>query len=577
MEHTVPQRCHTDDFTSTSVIRMGWVEDSGAKLMCDIPTISNDAFTNNPKGLNVLLVLVPLSPVIGYTVSNSSKIVFALCVFALIPLVQLHDLGTRQLALRIGKNKAGLVNATMNVLQGNVVETVVAIIALRRCELRVVQTTLIGAILVRLLLVLGLCLFAGGLRFRAQDLNAMLLPAAYHFVFSGEENTEFQTRSILAMSRGVSIVLLLVYGAYLLFQLWSHEYLYQSPVTRSEPLGINLVPSVRLPALNKFPYHSMKGFKRRHPEKTGLDPTSLELGESSRPSAVAMTDRTDSSASDVTLISRTSSAAAETERSQSKFDIEQGQMSTISALSVGSGPTVRLLPDDGISSPRSTQGSSYSTASYSPRHTGPSDDSEWGKVPMQMQMSDSVSSVNSVQEHEAASTTSVPKLGCALNIALLVTVTVVVAFVADQLVESMDEISVHVDKTWIGLILLPSVSAIAECIVAVRASAKDQLRLSISVAVGSSIQTGLLVIPLMVLLGWAMSRPLSLLFDPFESIVLYIAVQTTSHVVSDGKGNWLQGLILVCFYSVIMITFWFYPDASESLSNSVAVCAPLAS
>lgn len=272
-----------------------------------------------------------------------------------------------------------------------------------------------------------------------------------------------------------------VYGAYLLFQLWSHEYLYQSPVTRSEPLGINLVPSVRLPALNKFPYHSMKGFKRRHPEKTGLDPTSLELGESSRPSAVAMTDRTDSSASDVTLISRTSSAAAETERSQSKFDIEQGQMSTISALSVGSGPTVRLLPDDGISSPRSTQGSSYSTASYSPRHTGPSDDSEWGKVPMQMQMSDSVSSVNSVQEHEAASTTSVPKLGCALNIALLVTVTVVsvpvpwklqcsddsldhlqvVAFVADQLVESMDEISVHVDKTWIGLILLPSVSAIA--------------------------------------------------------------------------------------------------------------------
>lgn len=539
--------------------------------------------------LNVLLVLVPLSPVIGYTVSNSSKIVFALCVFALIPLVQLHDLGTRQLALRIGKNKAGLVNATM----GNVVETVVAIIALRRCELRVVQTTLIGAILVRLLLVLGLCLFAGGLRFRAQDLNAtatqvqtslltmstgaVLLPAAYHFVFSGEENTEFQTRSILAMSRGVSIVLLLVYGAYLLFQLWSHEYLYQSPVTRSEPLGINLVPSVRLPALNKFPYHSMKGFKRRHPEKTGLDPTSLELGESSRPSAVAMTDRTDSSASDVTLISRTSSAAAETERSQSKFDIEQGQMSTISALSVGSGPTVRLLPDDGISSPRSTQGSSYSTASYSPRHTGPSDDSEWGKVPMQMQMSDSVSSVNSVQEHEAASTTSVPKLGCALNIALLVTVTVVVAFVADQLVESMDEISVHVDKTWIGLILLPSVSAIAECIVAVRASAKDQLRLSISVAVGSSIQTGLLVIPLMVLLGWAMSRPLSLLFDPFESIVLYIAVQTTSHVVSDGKGNWLQGLILVCFYSVIMITFWFYPDASESLSNSVAVCAPLAS
>lgn len=40
-----------------------------------------------------------------------------------------------------------------------------------------------------------------------------------------------------------------------------------------------------------------------------------------------------------------------------------------------------------------------------------------------------------------------------------------------------------------------------------------------SVAVGSSIQIALFVIPFMVTLGWILGKPLSLLFDPFESIV----------------------------------------------------------
>lgn len=39
------------------------------------------------------------------------------------------------------------------------------------------------------------------------------------------------------------------------------------------------------------------------------------------------------------------------------------------------------------------------------------------------------------------------------------------------------------------------------------------------VAVGSSIQISLFVTPFMVILGWILGKPLSLLFDPFESIV----------------------------------------------------------
>ena len=80
----------------------------------------------------------------------------------------------------------------------------------------------------------------------------------------------------------------------------------------------------------------------------------------------------------------------------------------------------------------------------------------------------------------------------------------------------------------------------------------------------------------MVLLGWVLDKPLALLFDPFESIVLYVSgkslskfyhatithffsVHTMGYVVADGKSNWLEGIILMGLYIVAAVTFWFYP------------------
>ncbi len=73
----------------------------------------------------------------------------------------------------------------------------------------------------------------------------------------------------------------------------------------------------------------------------------------------------------------------------------------------------------------------------------------------------------------------------------------------------------------------------------------------------------------MVILGWVLDKPLALLFDPFESIVLYISgtcrlyarclftdsseVHTMNYVVADGKSNWLEGLILVCKTTTISV------------------------
>lgn len=56
------------------------------------------------------------------------------------------------------------------------------------------------------------------------------------------------------------------------------------------------------------------------------------------------------------------------------------------------------------------------------------------------------------------------------------------------------------------------------------------------------------VIPFIVVLGWIIGHPLSMLFDPFESTVLFLTVLTVTYTISDGKSNWLEGTILVALY-----------------------------
>ncbi|KAF8753463.1 Calcium proton exchanger [Rhizoctonia solani] len=130
-----------------------------------------------------------------------------------------------------------------------------------------------------------------------------------------------------------------------------------------------------------------------------------------------------------------------------------------------------------------------------------------------------------------------------------------VAFTAEYLVDSIDGVTEGgaISKEFVGLILLPIVGNAAEHVTAVTVSVKDKLDLSIGVAVGSSIQIALFVIPLLVL---------TLLNDPFESVVLFLSVLVVNYVVSDGKSNWLEGFILMMLYVIIAVSFWYYPGSN---------------
>lgn len=419
--------------------------------------------------LNVLLVFIPVSWALNFAlkdnIQNKDTIVFVTSFLAIIPLAKLLAFATDELSLRVGQTLAGLLNATL----GNAVELIVAIIALIKCELRVVQSSLVGSILSNLLLVLGMCFFAGGLKYSQQgfggsatQLNssllaisviAVLLPAAFHASFVGTDAVE--GADILAVSRGVAIILLFIYGGYLVFQLYSHKALYDDH-------GEYVLKTIDYSPRTK-PRRSIK-FKIPFGRREG-----------------------------------------EVEAAQPQVEPQVDSNTTVNNMEQGE----------------------------------PKDEEE---------------------EEE------VPQMNVLMSIILLAVVTVLVAVTAEWLVGSINGLTEggHISKEFVGIILLPIVGNAAEHVTAVTVSVKDKLTLSLGVAVGSSIQIALFVIPFIITLAWILGKPLTLLFDPYESVTLFLAVITVNYVVQDARSNWLEGMILMCLYLIIGVTFWFYPGSDPS-------------
>ncbi|KAF9485205.1 hypothetical protein BDN70DRAFT_871602 [Pholiota conissans] len=496
--------------------------------------------------LNVFLILIPISWAMTITLKASHGLTFSLCILALIPLVRLHDLSTRELATRIGGSKTGLLNGSMS----NFVEIVVAISALRKCELKVVQSTLIGSMLSKLLLVLGLCFFAGGVRFSEQgfdatatqvhssllslSVGALLLPAAYHFTLGNgaSDTSESQTSAILHMSHAVSIVLLLIYIAYLLFQLWSHTHLYNDEHNKKSNKHSTTMRQQRLHGKS-----SQSSLSKRPPSQAEISLEELPVFAQRRSYTASS-----SGLSEQTIYNN----------SERPFNKEIRRPPSISVIHLGG--------NDGLGGYPMSRESSFNSSGFSSASTS--------FVPLEPESEQKLPSPPNSPGFEVKK--KVPQMSWFLTLFLLIIVTGAVAVTVDWLVEAMDEISTTIRKEWVGLILLPAISSVAECITAVKVSVKDELTLSVSVAVGSAIQTALLVIPFTVILGWITNKPLSLLMDPFQSMVLYIAVHTMGYVVADGKSNWLEGVILVCLYVIIAVSFWFYPGVDIPLAVCVS-------
>lgn len=148
-----------------------------------------------------------------------------------------------------------------------------------------------------------------------------------------------------------------------------------------------------------------------------------------------------------------------------------------------------------------------------------------------------------------------------LWIAVLLACTLMVAVESELLVDSLEEATAGLGLTalFTGVILVPIIGNAAEHTTAVTVAMKNKMDLSVSVAVGSSLQIALFVAPVLVLAGWLFGQPMNLDFNPFELVAVAVAVLIANSVSSDGRSDWLEGTLLLAAYTVLGLAFFFHP------------------
>ena len=81
--------------------------------------------------------------------------------------------------------------------------------------------------------------------------------------------------------------------------------------------------------------------------------------------------------------------------------------------------------------------------------------------------------------------------------------------------------------------------------------------LSLSIAIGSSLQIALFVAPLLVFISLLIGNPMALEFNSFEVVAMLAASFIAALVSLDGESNWLEGAMLLTVYVILVLAFFF--------------------
>ncbi len=147
-----------------------------------------------------------------------------------------------------------------------------------------------------------------------------------------------------------------------------------------------------------------------------------------------------------------------------------------------------------------------------------------------------------------------PDLHFLVALGTLILCTVIIALCAEGLVSGIEPISSVVSEEIIGLILIPIVGNACEHATAVTVAIKDKMDLAIGIAIGSSLQVSLFLVPLLIIIGWGIGiQGMTLAFETFQVVVLFLAVLLTHYLISDGTSHWLKGAQLVSLYVIIAV------------------------
>ena len=569
-------------------------------------------FWDHNRWLNLLLMFAPAGIVVKAAGVNQN-VVFALNAIAVIPLAGLLTFATEALASRTSPTIAALLNVSF----GNSVELIIFIVALIQNQIRIVQASLIGSILANLLLILGMAMVTGGLRFQEQFYDnvvtqmssslmalsclSLLIPTVFHFSFSDQKLADEAT---IKISRGCAVILLVIYILYLTFQLKSHAYLYEGTpqhiideqtqpgvLRRSDSTSSSSSDSSSSSSSSSGSEHIGSKMKRKakarmNRNKRGTDsdtiqekaeletiPSGSVSGSNSKADAI-----TPAPASHQAQPANSEKVTAQHDGTQEPHNNGNGNGNTTGARRpfLGRGLTIKAPPvfradsqmaqtsqlRQRVQPPRSDLRRYNSTPNMQSNHDAPHQPqkSVTDPRPGNFQTSAGMVPLGVVETNRNEATLDIIPAVC-----LLLGSTALVAVCAEFMVSAIEHLveTSPLSEAFIGLIILPIVGNAAEHVTAVIVAYRNKMDLALGVALGSSIQIALFITPLIVIIGWIADKDMSLYFTLFETVVVFAAAFLVCFLCLDGRSNYLEGALLVGAYLIIAVGAYFFPDSEN--------------
>ena len=188
------------------------------------------------KFLKFFLIFIPIS-IIAEFLKLDASLIFLFAALSIVPLAGLMGEATEEIALYTGPRLGGFLNATF----GNATELIIAFFALKKGLFDVVKASIAGSVIGNILLVLGLSMLMGGLKYKTQKFNknvvevssSMLLfsviGVSVPAIFTHTVNPELLSGNRYeALSVGVAVIMFIIYILGLFFSFYTHKDLYGS-------------------------------------------------------------------------------------------------------------------------------------------------------------------------------------------------------------------------------------------------------------------------------------------------------------------------------------------------------------
>jgi Ca2+:H+ antiporter len=154
-----------------------------------------------------------------------------------------------------------------------------------------------------------------------------------------------------------------------------------------------------------------------------------------------------------------------------------------------------------------------------------------------------------------------PRWSVRFALTVLLVATLLVAGASELLVGSIEaaRTSLGLTDLFVGVIIVAIVGNAAEHGSAILMARRNKMDLSLAVSMTSTTQIALFVAPVLVFASLLTAQVMTLEFEVFELVSVALATAVLASVVSDGRSNWYEGVLLVMVYAVAGVAFYFHP------------------